>query len=97
MDSARCWQETDGRIFRLDIPPSAVARIPGIAYTFPDLDAKPRILINRTDGEQAGQSVACIEADFTNGNTVDLVSIKWATALVYERGGSADWFKFSYK
>jgi hypothetical protein len=68
--------------FNLEIPPSAVSQIPGIAYTFPDLDAKVRILINMTKGEMAGQTVACIETDISNGQTVDLTSVKWAAAAV---------------
>ena len=68
--------------FNLNIPHDAVSQIPGIAYTFPDLDAKVRILINMTEGAQAGQTVACIEATISNGKTVDLVSVKWAAAAV---------------
>ncbi len=68
--------------FNLPIGASAVQQIPGIAYTFPDLDAKVRLLINMTSGDQAGQSVACVEADISNGKTVDLVGVKWATAIV---------------
>ena len=53
--------------------------IPGIAYTVPDLDAKVRIYVNMTE---TGESVACLEADFSNTKTVDLVGIKWATAII---------------
>ncbi len=68
--------------FNLPISASAVQQIPGIAYTFPDLDAKVQLLINMTSGDQAGQSVACVEADISNGKTVDLLGVKWATAIV---------------
>ncbi|KAH6886967.1 DUF907 domain-containing protein, partial [Thelonectria olida] len=53
--------------------------IPGIAYTIPDLDATARVFVNKTD---TGESVACVEADFSNGKTVDLVAVKWATAII---------------
>lgn len=68
--------------FNLDVGASAASQIPSIAYTFPDLDAKVRLYMNYTDGDQAGQSVACVEADISNGKTVNLVGVKWATAIV---------------
>ncbi len=71
-----------GLPFNLPISADAARQIPGIAYTFPDLDAKVRLLINMTSGDQAGKSVACVEADISNGKTVDLIGVKWATAIV---------------
>ncbi|KAL2132195.1 hypothetical protein VTI74DRAFT_4110 [Chaetomium olivicolor] len=68
--------------FNLPVTEDAVKRIPGIAYTFPDLDATVRVHINRTDGDEAGQSIACVEAEISNGMTVDLVGVKWASAAV---------------
>jgi hypothetical protein len=76
---------TAGKIplnFNLNVGKDAISQIPGIAYTFPDLDAKVKVFINMTDGDQAGKSVACVEADISNGKTVDLVGVKWATAIV---------------
>ncbi|KAK3327807.1 hypothetical protein B0T19DRAFT_441751 [Cercophora scortea] len=76
---------TAGKIplnFNLPVSPEALGQIPGIAYTFPDLDAKVRVFINMTDGENAGHSVACVEADISNGKTVDLAGVKWATAII---------------
>lgn len=70
---------------RLAIPPfnlevgGAVDSVPGIAYTIPDLDARVRIFVNKTD---TGESVACVEADVENGKTVDLIGVKWATAVI---------------
>ncbi|KAH7326122.1 hypothetical protein B0I35DRAFT_405414 [Stachybotrys elegans] len=58
---------------------SAADQIPGIAYSVPDLDAKIRIYINLTS---TGESVACVEANISNGQTVDLLAIKWATAII---------------
>ncbi|KAL2157396.1 hypothetical protein VTH06DRAFT_6215 [Thermothelomyces fergusii] len=76
---------TAGKIplnFNLNVNKDSVKDIPSIAYTFPDLDAKVRVFINRTDGPEAGQSVACVEANVSNGKTVDLLGVKWATAIV---------------
>ncbi|KAB5585166.1 duf907 domain-containing protein [Coniochaeta sp. 2T2.1] len=61
---------------------STTSQIPGIAYTFPDLDATARIYINMTEGDEAGHSVACVEANISNGKTVNLAGVKWATAAV---------------
>ncbi|KAI1336061.1 calcium-related spray protein [Xylariaceae sp. FL0016] len=68
--------------FNLDVAKSATESIPGIAYQFPDLDAKVKIFINATSGNQEGTSVACLEANVSNGKTVDLVGVKWAAAIV---------------
>lgn len=68
--------------FSLTVDPETAKVVPGIAYTFPDIDAKVRVYINATDGPMAGQSVACLEADVSNGQTVDLIGVKWASAIV---------------
>jgi hypothetical protein len=65
--------------FNFPVEPEALEMLPGIAYTFPDIDAKVRVLINMTE---TGESVACVEADVSNGKTVDLLGVKWATAIV---------------
>jgi hypothetical protein len=64
--------------FNVPIDPSAKSQIPGIAYTFPDIDAKVRVFINKTDGSP----VACVQAAVSNGKTVDLVGVKWASAVI---------------
>lgn len=69
---------------RLAIPPfnlpvSASDVIPDYAYGIPDLDATIRIFVNNTE---TGESVACVEADISNSKTVDLVGVKWATAIL---------------
>lgn len=64
--------------FNVPIDSSAVNQIPGIAYTFPDIDAKVKVFINNTDGTP----VACVSAAVSNGKTVDLVAVKWITAIV---------------
>jgi len=68
--------------FNLPVGVEAAKQIPGIAYSLPDLDAKVRVFINMTSGDNAGRSVACVEADISNGKTVDLLGVKWATAIV---------------
>ncbi|KAI2619218.1 TRP-domain-containing protein [Hypoxylon sp. NC1633] len=71
-----------GDPFVLPVGSAAAANLPSIAYDFPDLDAKVRVFINATDGDRAGQSVACVEALVSNGQTVDLIGVKWASAVV---------------
>ncbi|EGS20222.1 uncharacterized protein CTHT_0047380 [Thermochaetoides thermophila DSM 1495] len=68
--------------FNIPVPEDAISQIPGIAYTFPDLDATVKVYINMTTGDQAGQSIACLRAEVSNGKTVDLVGVKWAAAAV---------------
>ncbi|KAL1903133.1 putative flavin carrier protein 3 [Sporothrix stenoceras] len=68
--------------FNLAVGSDASDIIPGIAYSFPDLDATVKVYFNMTSGDQAGQSVACVEADISNGKTVNLLGVKWATAIV---------------
>jgi hypothetical protein len=63
----------------LSVPGDAASQIPGIAYTVPDIDAKVRVYINLTGQTE---SIACVEADFSNGKTVDLLGVKWATAII---------------
>ncbi|KAH8682202.1 calcium spray protein [Xylariales sp. PMI_506] len=68
-----------GTPFNLPISASAAKQIPSIAYTFPDLDATVKIYINASD---TGESLACVEAGISNSQTVDLLGVKWAAALV---------------
>jgi hypothetical protein len=68
--------------FALQLDPDTLKSIPGIAYSFPDLDAKVRVLINMTDGDNAGQTAACVEANVSNGKTIDLPGVKWALAAI---------------
>jgi hypothetical protein len=68
--------------FNLPVSKDAIAQIPGIAYSFPDLDATVQILMRMTSGDEAGHTIACVEAEISNGKTVDLAGVKWATAAV---------------
>ncbi|GAB7355601.1 hypothetical protein MBLNU459_g6329t1 [Dothideomycetes sp. NU459] len=61
------------------LPASAVADIPGIAYTVPDLDASVKVFINSTS---LGTSVACVEAELSNGKTVDQKGVAWTIAVI---------------
>lgn len=65
--------------FNVVLDPSAVDQIPAIAYGIPDLDASVKIFVNLTS---TGESVACVQADISNGKTVDLVGVQWATAVI---------------
>ncbi|KAK4075400.1 uncharacterized protein Triagg1_4521 [Trichoderma aggressivum f. europaeum] len=65
--------------FNLPVSASASSQIPGIAYQIPDLDATVKVRVNLTT---TGESVACVEADISNGKTVNLVGVKWATAVI---------------
>ncbi|KAK4090531.1 calcium- spray protein [Purpureocillium lilacinum] len=65
--------------FTLNVGEEASRQIPGIAYNIPDLDAKVKVFVNLTS---TGESVACVEADISNGKTVDLFGVKWATAII---------------
>jgi hypothetical protein len=65
--------------FNLPVSASASSRIPGIAYQVPDLDATVKVRVNLTG---TGESIACVEADISNGKTVNLVGVKWATAVI---------------
>ena len=62
-----------------EIPAEALAQVPGITYTVPDLDAKVQVYFNST---LTGQSVACVEAELSNGKTVDQKAVAWAIAVI---------------
>lgn len=66
--------------FVIKVSPDATSQIPSIAYSFPDLDATVKVFINSTD--EAGKSLACLEARISNSKTVDLDGVKWASAAV---------------
>jgi hypothetical protein len=54
-------------------------QIPAIAYQIPDIDATFRIFVNMTDTKE---TLACVEGQISNGKTVDLLGVKWATAII---------------
>lgn len=51
----------------------------GITYTIPDLDAKVQVRFNQTSNPE--NSVACVEAELTNGKTVDQKAVAWTLAV----------------
>lgn len=53
-------------------------QIPGIAFSMPDLDLTARVYIIDSTNKT---SLACLEAAISNGKTVDLPGVKWATAI----------------
>lgn len=57
-----------------------VKHIPFIAYTVPDLDAT--VKINFESKATPGVSAACVEAQLSNGKTVDQNGVSWGTAGV---------------
>lgn len=58
-------------------------QIPGIAYTIPDLDLLVRIKINSADTKE---QLACVEADLSNGHSVDQKAVAWVTAIIASLG-----------
>ena len=63
----------------IKVPEDVVQKIPGIAYTVPDLDASVRIYINSTE---TGRSITCVEANLSNGKTVYQKGVGWTTAII---------------
>jgi len=57
---------------------SDISKVPGIAYTVPDLDAKVQVFFNDTNGN----SVACVEAQLSNGKTVNQAGVAWTLAVI---------------
>ncbi|KAN0084800.1 Transient receptor potential (TRP) ion channel domain containing protein [Elaphomyces granulatus] len=62
----------------ITLPTDLSSKIPNIAFTVPDLDGIVRInIISST-----GKSVACVEAELSNGQTVYQNGVGWATATI---------------
>lgn len=70
--------------FNFPVSGDATKDLPGIAFSIPDLDAMVRVKMNLTADNKDARSVqiACVEAQISNGKTVDLKGIKWATAVI---------------
>lgn len=62
-----------------EIPASALKQVPGITYTVPDLDARVQVYFNQTD---TASSAACVEAELSNGKTVDQKGVAWTVAVL---------------
>ncbi|KAL6721500.1 putative flavin carrier protein 3 [Lecanora helva] len=63
----------------LNIPDSVIKDIPTIAYGVPDLDGLVKIYIRDRD---TNKSLACVEAELSNGKTVDQLAVGWTTAVI---------------
>lgn len=63
----------------LDIPNDVISKIPSIAFGVPDLDMLVKIYIK---DKSSGKSVACVEAQLSNGKTVDQKAVGWTTAVI---------------
>ncbi|KAG9235457.1 putative flavin carrier protein 2 [Amylocarpus encephaloides] len=64
----------------IQLDQDVINQIPGIAYGVPDLDANVKIHINTTANPLV--SLACVEADLSNGQTVDQKGVGWTTAVI---------------
>ena len=62
-----------------EISADALRQVPGIAYTVPDLDARVQVYFNQTD---TSTSAACVEAELSNGKTVDQKGVAWSVAVL---------------
>lgn len=62
----------------LDISQDIINKLPGIAYTIPDLDAIVRIKIK----DRSNKQLACVEAELSNGHSVDQKAVAWTTAII---------------
>lgn len=63
----------------IHIPNDVIKQLPSIAYGVPDLDGKVKIFIK---DKATRVSVACVEAQLSNGKTVDQKAVGWTTAVI---------------
>ena len=56
-----------------------INEVPQIAYTVPDIDVKFRVYLKDRDTRSL---VACVEAELSNGQTVDQLGVQWTTAII---------------
>ncbi|TVY58156.1 Flavin carrier protein, partial [Lachnellula suecica] len=64
----------------LQFSQDVIDQIPAIAYGVPDLDANVKVHINTTASPST--QVACVEANLSNGKTVDQKGVGWTTAVI---------------
>lgn len=62
------------------ISQSVADRIPGIAYTIPDLDATVRVVLYDTNNTET--PLACVQAVLSNGKTVQTKYASWPIAAI---------------
>jgi len=63
----------------IDIPDNVIKDIPGIVYGVPDIDGLVKIYIRDTS---TNKSLACVQAQLSNGKTVDQLAVGWTTAVI---------------
>ncbi|CRG87459.1 Flavin carrier protein 2 [Talaromyces islandicus] len=63
----------------ISIDEDVINKIPSIAYTVPDLDGQVKVIINSTD---TGDTIACLEANLSNDQTVYQKGVEWAVAVI---------------
>lgn len=63
----------------IQVDPTVAKQIPNIAYTVPDLDGQVTVYINSTD---TGQTIACLQANLTNSQTVHQKAVEWVVAVI---------------
>jgi len=63
----------------IHIPDDVIKKLPGITYGVPDLDGLVKIYIK---DKATHASVACVEAQLSNGKTVDQKAVGWTTAVI---------------
>ena len=67
------------------IDKKTIEQVPGIAYGIPDLDARVRVYI-KAKGSASNESLACVEAQLSNGQTVEQKGVSWTTAIIAGMG-----------
>lgn len=60
-------------------PPSVISQVPWLAYTWPDLDAQFKVYIKN---QTTGDVIACVQANLSNGKTVDQAAVQWVIAVI---------------
>ncbi|RMZ91379.1 hypothetical protein DV736_g1393, partial [Chaetothyriales sp. CBS 134916] len=66
-------------VTNIDVKKSDERRIPGIAYSVPDLDGIVRVYVIQNT---TGAVISCMEADLSNTKTVYQPAVGWATAII---------------
>lgn len=61
-----------------DLSGDTVKQIPNAVYYIPDLDGKVQVWINDTNGN----ALACVEAELSNGKTVNQKGVAWTIAVI---------------
>lgn len=68
--------------YTLDKDNDLTKKIPGIAYTVPDLDAQVRVIAYSSSDTAFATPLACVQAVLSNGKTVQTKYASWAIAAI---------------